>query len=128
MFNILTLGLASLLLLGGLICSSHSDETPPRTAGTEQPAELEAPRQLVFDQFIGGTLTNGFFAYGPTGADPLNNRAFPDAGAISWAAVFVRPKDSKVEIEGVYPYSRFMSFISSVTTRPGFSSTELPTT
>lgn len=78
----------------------------------QEPVQLEAPRQLVFDQFIGGTLTNGFFAYGPTGADPLNNRAFPDAGAIYWAAVYVRPKGSKVEIEGMFPYSRFMSFIS----------------
>ncbi|MBL8580692.1 MAG: hypothetical protein JNL61_00510, partial [Rhizobiaceae bacterium] len=43
---------------------------------------------------------------------PLNNRAFPDAGAIYWAASFVRPPGSKVEMEGLYPYSRFMSFIS----------------
>ncbi|MCX7347414.1 MAG: hypothetical protein NTU78_17080 [Alphaproteobacteria bacterium] len=68
--------------------------------------------QQMFDQFVGGTLTNCFFKYGPTGSDPLNNRAFPDAGAIYWAASFVRPPGSKVEIEGLYPYSRFMSFIS----------------
>jgi hypothetical protein len=103
---------ALLLVLGVLVGSSLADDTPRPSLGKEQPVETEAPRQLVFDQFIGGTLTNGFFAYGPTGADPLNNRAFPDAGAIYWAAVYVRPKGSKVEIEGVYPYSRFMSFIS----------------
>lgn len=100
------------LLLAVLSDSSSADDAARRTAGNEQPAETAAPAQMVFDQFIGGTLTNGFFAYGPTGADPLNNRAFPDNGAIYWAAVYVRPKGSKVEIEGTYPYSRFMSFIS----------------
>lgn len=107
-----TVVVSSLIFLNSLIGFAFADDTPGRTIGKEQPGEPEAPRQLVFDQFIGGTLTNGFFAYGPTGADPLNNRAFPDAGAIYWAAVYVRPKGSKVEIEGVYPYSRFMSFIS----------------
>lgn len=79
---------------------------------TAQPQEQEASAQDVFDQFVGGTLTNCFFKYGPTGADPLNNRAFPDANAIYWAATYVRPPGSKVEIEGLYPFSRFMSFIS----------------
>lgn len=101
-----------LLSLGGLVASTIADDTQQPVATTLPSAEVEAPRQMVFDQFVGGTLTNGFFRYGPTGADPLNNRAFPDAGAIYWAAVFVRPKGSKVEIEGLYPYSRFMSFIS----------------
>lgn len=75
-------------------------------------AEEEASPQQIFDEFVGGTLTNCFFKYGPTGSDPLNNRAFPDAGAIYWAAIFVRPPGAKVEMEGLYPYSRFMSFIS----------------
>lgn len=101
-----------LLLLNVLLGLGPMDRADAQQELTPQPAEMEAPPQQVFDQFIGGTLTNGFFAYGPTGADPLNNRAFPDAGAIYWAAVYVRPKGSKVEIEGVYPYSRFMSFIS----------------
>jgi hypothetical protein len=74
--------------------------------------DKEASAQQMFDEFVGGPLTNCFFKYGPTGADPLNNRAFPDAGAIYWAAAFVRPPGSKVEILGLYPYSRFMSFIS----------------
>jgi hypothetical protein len=59
-------------------------------------------------------LANRFFVCGPTGADPLNNRAypFPGAGAIYWVAVHVRPKGSTEEIEVVYPYCRFMSLIS----------------
>jgi hypothetical protein len=101
-----------LLTIGALALGLPAVGLSGRAEGQEEQAEPEAPRQLVFDQFIGGTLTNGFFSYGPTGADPLNNRAFPDAGAIYWAAVYVRPKGSKVEIEGVFPYSRFMSFIS----------------
>jgi hypothetical protein len=112
MINKSAIGVGLLLLLGIPVGSALADDAPRRTTATEQPGEPEAPRQVVFDQFIGGTLTNGFFAYGPTGADPLNNRAFPDAGAIYWAAVFVRPQGATVEIEGVYPYSRFMSFIS----------------
>jgi hypothetical protein len=77
-----------------------------------QPAQPGALAQAMFDQFVNGPLTNCFFRYGPTGADPLNNRAFPDAGAIYWAAAYVRPRGAKVEIEGLYPHSRFMSFIS----------------
>jgi hypothetical protein len=103
---------SSLLFLGTPSGAAQAADTSRQPVGPARTGEREAPRQEVFDQFIGGTLTNGFFAYGPTGADPLNNRAFPDAGAIYWAAVYVRPKGSKVEIEGVYPYSRFMSFIS----------------
>ncbi len=100
------------LFLGVPSVSSIAGDAIRRAVAEQQSAETEAPRQLVFDQFIGGTLTNGFFAYGPTGADPLNNRAFPDNGAIYWAAVYVRPKGAKVELEGFFPYSRFMSFIS----------------
>jgi len=86
------------------------------TSGVAEPAgaklEQSASPQQVFDEFVGGTLTNCFFKYGPTGRDPLNNRAFPDAGAVYWAAAYVRPSGSKVEMEGVYPNARFMSFIS----------------
>ena len=60
------------------------------TSGVAEPAgakpEETASPQQVFDEFVGGTLTNCFFKYGPTGRDPLNNRAFPDAGGIYWAA------------------------------------------
>lgn len=96
--------LAVVTVLAG--CSSSGDGDKPAASGTE------APKQQVFDDFIGGPLTNCFFAYGPTGADPLNNRAFPDFNAIYWAAVYVRPEGSTVEMEGDYPHSRFMSFIS----------------
>jgi hypothetical protein len=100
-----------LITLGTLVAvGTQGAQQPPdnKTKGQAQ----EASKQQIFDEFVGGILTNGFFRYGPTGADPLNNRAFPDAGAIYWAAVFVRPKGAKVEMEGIYPHSRFMSFIS----------------
>lgn len=75
-------------------------------------ASGEASAQQVFDEFVGGPLTNCFFKYGPTGRDPLSNRAFPDVGAVYWTAVFVRPPGSKVEMEGLYPNARFISFIA----------------
>jgi len=95
------------LVLGMMLIS-------PRNSFGQQPSSStqEVPAQQLFDQFVGGTLTNCFFKYGPTGADPLNNRAFPDFNAVYWAATYVRPKGAKVEMLGVYPFSRFMSFIS----------------
>ena len=75
-------------------------------------ASGEASAQQIFDEFVGGPLTNCFFKYGPTGRDPLSNRAFPDAGATYWTAVYVRPPGSKVELEGYFPNARFTSLIS----------------
>lgn len=95
-------------MLGGAAIAAHD---AARAHGNDT-ADKAAFAQQMFDQFVGGTLTNCFFKYGPTGSDPLNNRAFPDAGAIYCAAAFVRPPGSRVEMEGLYPYSRFMSFIS----------------
>jgi hypothetical protein len=97
-------GLASALLVSSLA----SGVAQPTGA---KPEEAASPQQ-VFDEFVGGTLTNCFFKYGPTGRDPLNNRGFPGADAVYWAAGFVRPPGSKVEMEGIYPNSRFMSFTS----------------
>ena len=34
-------------------------------------ASGEASAQQIFDEFVGGPLTNCFFKYGPTGRDPL---------------------------------------------------------
>ncbi len=101
------------VMLGAALLGSSGKGNGAQPAGAPgSESEKAASAQQVFDEFVGGTLTNCFFKYGPTGRDPLNNRAFPDAGAIYWAAVFVRPPGSKVEMEGVYPNSRFMSFIS----------------
>lgn len=102
--------LAATLVVALTVSGCSKGATP--AASNQAAPDQAAPQQQIFDEFVGGTLTNCFFKYGPTGADPLNNRAFPDAGAIYWAASYVRPPGSKVEIEGLYPYSRFMSFIS----------------
>ena len=53
-----------------------------------------------------------FWARGPHSADPYINLAYPDANVFYWAAVFTTPDNAKLTIEGEYPYSRYMSFIS----------------
>lgn len=64
-------------LLGVVVLGSVS------SAARGAVSEEAASAQQIFDEFVVGTLTNCFFKYGPTGADPLNNRAFPDAGGAS---------------------------------------------
>ena len=53
-----------------------------------------------------------FWARGPAGADPYINMAYPDAATYYWAAVFTIPQGAKLHIEGNFPRSRYMSFIS----------------
>ncbi|MFJ7270299.1 hypothetical protein ACIQV3_27290 [Streptomyces sp. NPDC099050] len=53
-----------------------------------------------------------FWYYGGVGADPLFNIAYPDAGAVYWAAYYRRPAGSKLTLEGTYPHARYFSFIS----------------
>ena len=55
---------------------------------------------------------NCFWSRGPASADPYLNLAYPDANVFYWAAVFTIPNDAKLNIEGNFPYSRYMSFIS----------------
>ena len=52
------------------------------------------------------------FWRGPFSGDPYINIAYPDSNVYYWAAVFTKPDDSKLEIKGDYPYSRYMSFFS----------------
>ena len=55
---------------------------------------------------------NCFWSIGPASADPYLNLAYPDANVFYWAAVFTIPNDAELTIEGNYPHSRYMSFIS----------------
>jgi hypothetical protein len=53
-----------------------------------------------------------FWSRGPASADPYLNIAYPDAATYYWAAVFTIPQGAKLHMEGTYPRSRYMSFIS----------------
>lgn len=53
-----------------------------------------------------------FWSRGPHSADPYINIAYPDANVFYWAAVFSVPEGARLKIEGDYPHSRYMSFIS----------------
>ena len=55
---------------------------------------------------------NDCFWRGPISADPYINIAYPDANVYYWAAVFSTPEDATLELNGEYPYSRYMSFFS----------------
>jgi hypothetical protein len=53
-----------------------------------------------------------FWARGPVSGDPYINIAYPDAATYYWAAVFTVPPGAKLALEGKFPRSRYMSFIS----------------
>jgi hypothetical protein len=53
-----------------------------------------------------------FWARGPAAADPYINIAYPDSATFYWAAVFTIPQGARLHIEGKFPRSRYMSFIS----------------
>nr|MBP8306087.1 hypothetical protein [Burkholderiaceae bacterium] len=53
-----------------------------------------------------------FWARGPVSGDPYVNIAYPDAATFYWAAVFTVPEGARLMLEGRFPRSRYMSFIS----------------
>jgi hypothetical protein len=53
-----------------------------------------------------------FWARGPASGDPYINIAYPDSATFYWAAVFTLPPNAKLTLEGKFPHSRYMSFIS----------------
>lgn len=63
------------------------------------------------EQIIPGARTC-FWTRGPVSADPYMNIAYPDANVFYWSAIFSVPKGAKLELEGQFPHSRYMSLIS----------------
>jgi len=57
-----------------------------------------------------------FWRRGPFGADPYINMAYPDANVYYWAGVFSVPEGAELTLEGAYPDSRYMSFVSYTAT------------
>lgn len=78
-----------------------------------QAQEMADPRRIVSMTEFSGPEAEGFhdcFWIGPVSYLSYNV-AFPDEGAVYWAASFQIPEDgSHLEIEGKYPKARYMSF------------------
>ena len=53
-----------------------------------------------------------FWRRGPFSADPYINIAYPDANVFYWGSVFTIPEGARLRLEGRYPASRYMSFVS----------------
>ena len=66
---------------------------------------------IASENFIPGPR-DCFWLRGPFSSDPYINVAYPDANVYYWAAVFSMPEGSSLELDGDYPYSRYMSFVS----------------
>lgn len=96
--------IASLLVLAG--CTEFT--TPPTSE--EIVAEAANPVASGFEPIPGPR--DCFWARGPHSSDPYINLAYPDANVFYWAAVFSIPEGASLTLEGDYPHSRYMSFIS----------------
>ncbi|MCX5394358.1 hypothetical protein [Streptomyces sp. NBC_00094] len=87
--------------------------TPTASAGGTAPTAGHGPTQApTAPSLVQGPGSDCFWYYGGIGADPLFNIAYPDAGAVYWAAYYRRPAGSKLTLEGTYPHARYFSFIS----------------
>lgn len=74
---------------------------------------LVAPAAGAEPILVGGSGSNCMFYYGPFGVGQgKENVAFPEAGANYWAAIYSRPAGSTLRLRGIYPHSRYMSFIT----------------
>jgi hypothetical protein len=63
--------------------------------------------------FIGGKLSTCFWNYGAiAGTSDAYNVAYPDGGAIYWAAGFRRVSGATLKLRGTYPHARYTSLIS----------------
>lgn len=62
---------------------------------------------------IGGKLSTCFWNYGAIAGTPdAYNVAYPDGGAIYWAAGFRRVPGATLKLRGTYPHARYTSLIS----------------
>ena len=73
--------------------------------------KLKMQNNNALDFSIPGPM-NCFWSRGPVSADPYINIAYPDTGVFYWSAIFSILEGAKLEIEGQFPHSRYMSFIS----------------
>lgn len=90
-------GLTFLSLSCGYQTQTTSEEN--RESSAEEFSGLPGPRTC-------------FWTRGPVSKDPYMNIAYPDAGVFYWSAVFTIPAGAKLQLEGEFPQSRYMSLIS----------------
>jgi hypothetical protein len=63
--------------------------------------------------FVNGTLSTCFWNYGAIAGTPdAYNVAYPDGGAIYWAAGFRRLPGSALKLRGQFPHARYTSLIA----------------
>ena len=93
-----------------IILAACSPGGPAATPDADTPAAT-AVKEEAGNGPIPGPRTC-FWSRGPHSADPYINIAYPDANVFYWAAVFTVPEGASLKIEGDYPHSRYMSFIS----------------
>ena len=71
---------------------------------------------LTFQMYLSAEGIPGprdcFWLRGPHSGDPYINLAYPDSNVFYWAATFTTPEDSRLFLEGEFPFSRYMSLIS----------------
>lgn len=91
----------------GLLCAT------PALAGWDQAKAVNEAQQRIAagKDPIPGPRTC-FWARGPASADPYINIAYPDSATFYWAAVFTLPPGARLHLEGRFPHSRYISFIS----------------
>lgn len=53
-----------------------------------------------------------FWTRGPVSGDPYINVAYPDSNVFYWSARFQVPEGAKLDLEGQFPHSRYVSLIS----------------
>lgn len=87
------------------------EQTARAQSGSEVPAIDSMSEVEMGNDPIPG-VRNCFWRYGPFSGDPYLNIAYPDAATAYWASAFTIPKGARLEFEGEFPHSRYMSFIS----------------
>ena len=95
-------GVGAVVALAILGACSESQAVPPAP---------DAPQAITESEIIPGPR-DCFWRRGPFGADPYINMAYPDANVFYWAGVFSIPEGAQLTLEGAYPSSRYMSFVS----------------
>ncbi len=103
------LRLISASALAGVLALSACNP-PEQTTDNNNAATTENEAVLATDPIPGPR--DCFWARGPHSGDPYINLAYPDANVFYWAATFSIPEGAELTIEGDYPHSRYMSFIS----------------
>ncbi len=84
----------------------------PAGAASTDPGQAASPLSGANGPLINGRSSTCFWYYGPVGAQPDYNVAYPDASARYFAAFFRRPEGSTLTLSGSYPYARYFSLIS----------------